>query len=103
MLERMYNRLLLMVLPSVEQITVKLRKLLVRLDKLTDRLEIDMELRAQALGRRIAEHRVAMEALEQSFAKDRARRATAIDKTQQSLDAALEARAKVAGLIQDAD
>lgn len=67
MFNRFYLRLLLAVLPTAEDFLKKFAALMVKLDKLTDRLEKYLEENAVKLAQDAAQRRVAIQAINDSF------------------------------------
>lgn len=99
MLRRLYTTAALSMMPSVESLLAGIRVMVHNLDRLTDRIERDLEEQVVTLAKNAERRRLALEAANARFdAKDDARLAV-ISARQEKLDKAAAARDRVSDFL----
>lgn len=99
MFQRLYTKLLLATLPSVETILAKVSTLLVRLDDITDTIEHHLENEAVRLAKLARDRRIAADAVQDAYDRKDAAALASISSARAKLDTASDARDRVAAAL----
>lgn len=100
MFQRLYIRAALFLLPSVEDVINRIQAGLQALDRLTDRIERDLEAQVVALAKTARNRRLALDAINAAFDRRDDTFVARVDAQRDKLEKAAAARDKVAGLIE---